>query len=270
MLIPFVPPHSQIAQTVSRPLLVLKLSPLVDETKLHLRDLGWESDVRRYLDDNGFQAGTSESSATFSFQPRVRRMAGGVYAFTTLGFLDVPGSSKSLRVFTATATRDPKDLGPGIRQAALDSTMSIASRLKEIPPGTSLQRILIPGAPQRLEGSDVIQLHELRVRVKPALPGIPDAARARGLWGEFRVALQIGSDGVPQRADVLAGNPELSLLALNYAMAWRFEPRVIRERSTGYRTELTVRFSPDTGLPPDGLPPVVGGALISGSEAHHL
>ncbi|HET8902351.1 MAG TPA: hypothetical protein VFM84_10470 [Holophagaceae bacterium] len=171
-----------------------------------------------------------------------------------MGFLEVPGTPGALRLFTAIAVRDPAQVDPGIRQAVADAAAEVIARIKRMPPGSPINRLLVAGAPLRDDRTELVELSRLKARVTPFPPLMSPLARARNISGDTRTRLLVNADGVVTRADFIQGKPELSMLALSDAMERSFVPLDRQGLSAPIRTDVQLAISPNAGLPNLGLP----------------
>lgn len=236
--------------------LAVALQPLDNPDHLKGISSGHPEDLSLLLRQNGLSEPATDTAPgpKLTLQPRVCRLPHGVYAYSVLGFLEVPGTPGALRVFTAIAVRDPSQVDPGLRQAVADAAAEVISRIKQLPPGSPINRLLVAGAPSRSDRTELVDLSRLKARVTPLPPLMSPLARARNISGDTRTRLLVNGDGVVTRADFIQGRPELSLLALSDAMERSFVPLDQQGLAAPIRTDVQLAISPNAGLPNLGLP----------------
>ncbi|HET6329154.1 MAG TPA: hypothetical protein VFF76_00060 [Holophagaceae bacterium] len=256
-VIPFCAASVASAQQQAPKSLAIILQPL--DNPNHLKGIGGgrPEDLSLLLRENGLSEPETNAQGVskLTLQPRVCQLPHGVYAYSVLGFLEVPGTQGALRIFTAVAVRDPVQVDPGLRQAAADAAAEIISRIKRLPAGAPINRLLVPGAPSREDRTELVDLSRLKARVVPLPPALSPYARARNIAGDTRTRLLVNADGVVTRADFIQGKPELSLLALSDAMERSFVPLDRQGFPAPLRTDVQLAFRPDAGLPDLGMPP---------------
>jgi hypothetical protein len=237
--------------------LAVILQPLENPNHLEGISGGHAEDLSLLLRENGLTAPAANAPDVpkLTLQPRVCLLPHGIYAYSVLGFLEVPGTPGALRIFTAIAVRDPGQVDPGLRQAVADAAAEVILRIKRLPEGAPINRLLVAGAPSQRDQTELVDLSRLKARVTPPPPLMPPLARARNLSGDTRTRLLVNADGVVTRADFIKGKPELSLLALSDAMERSFVPLDRQGLSAPIRTDVKLAISPDGGLPNLGLPP---------------
>lgn len=86
------------------------------------------------------------------------------------------------------------------------------------------------------------EFSSIKIKRQPPAPRYPESARQRRIQGEVVISIELGEDGIPQRAVALKGPPELLLAAVAYALDWTFEPARINGEPVRARFKLTMPF----------------------------
>jgi TonB family protein len=82
----------------------------------------------------------------------------------------------------------------------------------------------------------------VKVVHQPPAPAYPALARLARIQGTVVVELVVGGDGIPTQARALEGPAQLRATAEEYALAWKFSPRVKDGQPVPYRFKLTMPF----------------------------
>lgn len=257
VIVPMCAAQVASAQQQKADSLAVVLQPLDNPSHLKGISSGHPEDISLLLRENGLSAPAADApdAPKLTLQPGVCLLPHGIYAYSVLGFLEVPGTPGALRIFTAIAVRDQGQVDPGLRQAVADAAAEVISRIKRLPQGAPINRLLVAGAPSRSDQTELVDLSRLKARVTPLPPLMSPLARARNISGDTRTRLLVNADGVVTRADFIQGRPELSLLALSDAMERAFVPLGSQGLSAPIRTDVKLAISPNSGLPNLGLPP---------------
>jgi TonB family protein len=97
-----------------------------------------------------------------------------------------------------------------------------------------------PVLPLPFMPEDVARTHIIHY-VAPVYPG---AAERKCLSGSVVLELIVGEAGTVEHVTVQDGLPELTSAATDAAKQWMYEPFLINQRPTRYKTKATVRFRP--------------------------
>lgn len=197
----------------------------------------FQDDLTALLKENGYSAASGKAMPRLILMPSVSAIQGG-FVYGVIAYLQRPGETGGIRSSAATAIRSRQDLSSGVRQAVVDTATTLLLRLKSNPP-SPLRTLSFPDAPRPGGGYAFVPIENLRTRVQPNPPRLSGYARSRGVRGLVKVSIIIGPDGLPQRADLVSGPPELAFTALAYVFQCVYEPD---KASRTLRTELTIPF----------------------------
>ena len=94
-----------------------------------------------------------------------------------------------------------------------------------------------------LPADDGIAVDVSPVPTQSINPSYPSDARAAGLEGTVWLKVYIGTDGVPQKADVVkSDHQELNQSAIDAAMQWRFTPAMREGNPIAVWVAIPFRF----------------------------
>lgn len=96
-----------------------------------------------------------------------------------------------------------------------------------------------PGVPHRIRISQGVSEGILKGKVAPKYP---DVARKNGIQGMVVLHALVGKDGLPNRLDVITGNPLLAESAVKAVSQWTYKPYVLNGNPVPFDTQITVTY----------------------------